>query len=309
MTTVVSLTTPDAHACTLNPNGAVTLRFVVPADGTTNVPINPLIAVVYWVRPEEQSLVISTTALRDVRLRPAGSTGESVPLTITTEMAGTTVVAVPKIPLEPNTQYELLQSVSPCTRESPVAACFAGEPTVAATFRTGTSPDLAAPSFPGVSGIDFGAFQRCNGAGGCCGDHYSGFPFYLRFDRATDAESAVAGYNVYEHGTRTRFLEPYGPTPGPAFALSAFHYCDGSSSFWGLGSSRGPYTVRAVDLAGNEDTNSSTVTLDVGRCGTGCSFAARAHPMSGPSIVFVVGAAFGCRARRRVRSRTSPRGR
>jgi hypothetical protein len=246
-----------AHAC--SPPLPNVSREVFPRAGAAGLSLNTEIRLTYrgnfmadpgvLVRPAGgQPVAID---LREVALNQDGWGGR-----------GKVVVAKAAADLLPDTTYEILDRVQlGCDGGD----CLRPDPTVVATFVTGSSRDDTAPVFGGVKTVQIGMLAVCNG-GACCGP-YSGFGVTLTWDPAIDDHNtALVRYNVYgvdsSGGTTgevaARFIDAeqlFG-----AIVCRATGY---SSGIPGLGvAMKGTYMVRAVDAAGNEDQNGATVVVD-----------------------------------------------
>ena len=171
----------------------------------------------------------------------------------------------PLAALLPNTVYEVLdQRTIPCPSGGGDAGTFVGcdpgLPAVFASFTTGTATDTTAPQFSGASALTLRPFASCS--------NYTARPFEVAWVKAQDdlAGDAVL-YNLYQVGVvtpRASYL------PGTSALLAAGCYRDMvlprfiqatvPKNYTGRNQSASFY-VRAVDWAGNEDTNQVEVTV------------------------------------------------
>jgi hypothetical protein len=206
---------------------------VLPADGTTGVPTNAQVRLDYDG--------FETTGLQDVEVRPVGGAA----LTTTIALLGNAgyplrhlVVVRLQAPLAPQTQYEVR----------------AGS-TVVSTFRTGDGADTMPPTFAGIASVTTSVTDCASSA--CCGPNRIAYVHMGWGGVSDDFSTATVRYNVY---AGSALVVPM--TSGRAVG---YQVCSGEltgagpSGDFQVGS--GGYRVRAVDLAGNEDTNN--VTQDV----------------------------------------------
>lgn len=224
-------------------------RSVFPASGARGVPTNARVLVTYrgghdpWTpfRPEEE-----------VVLRAVGQ--PALPVDIETRQFplsiwefNQVVIIKARAPLKPATTYEVLDRRPriPCV----LAECAAGDLAAIATFTTGAGPDVEPPRFGGLAALEVGTIDDCRNEG-CCGP-YRSRSVMLRW---TAAEDAVSGsevlYNVYGPGGGEPLVGLYaGTTIGGNIA------CGWRGGPLGFMSADGAFSVRAVDWAGNEDSN------------------------------------------------------
>jgi hypothetical protein len=119
------------------------------------------------------------------------------------------------------------------------APCDVGEITVFASFKTGVDPDTTPPDFAGLSSPEAGGFDNCTSSS-CCG-HYLIRRFRMTWPSASDAGLGWIG---------ALYL-------GMAVYCSVGNPPDDQSL---IGVQDGSYSVRAVDWAGNEDSNAVMAT-------------------------------------------------
>jgi hypothetical protein len=211
---------------------------VLPADGATEVPTNA------EVRLEYQGFVIPTTGLQDVVVRPVGGAAlvTSVAMLDNAGYSSRHLVVVHlQAPLAPQTQYEV-----------------EAEGAVVSTFRTGDGADTMAPTFAGIASITTSVSECLSSS--CCGPNRVAYVHMGWGGVSDDFNIRMVRFNVY--GIDGALVVPM--TSGSASVIG-YQLCSGQFSGSGpLGNfeaDSGEYHVRAVDLAGNEDTND--VTRDV----------------------------------------------
>jgi len=193
-----------------------------------------------------------------------------------TEVLGSTVVIRPEGGLQPNHAYQLAdRRTIPCSGIGVDPCPLAADPQVFASFTTSAVVDTAAPVFGGITNIGATSHQTCN-SDACCGtyDIYS-----VEASWPTASDDVAAGdvrYNFYrrEGSSLVLIQELVGGTS--AYGNVA---CSGS---WGASLVPGDYVVRAVDWAGNEDSNLATRHLD-NPCGSDLSCAVAESRPSGRS--------------------------
>jgi hypothetical protein len=186
--------------------------------------------------------------LTDVALVAEG--GETIPSTIDAHLTDVWpwLRIVPDAPLSPSTRYQIWGRLS---RMACASDCVHPAREVVATFETGTRMDTAAPAFDGLGHIAEAGYSGASESE--CG-HFSGIGFSLHWADAID--EGATGYRVEADGASVGMALPGQPPP------SGFVACDGSPDVsFGAPANRGPYHVVALDLAGNEDDN--TVTMSV----------------------------------------------
>jgi len=222
-----------ARASACEPPPPTQLRDVLPADGTTGVPTNAQVRLDYYG--------FETTGLQAVEVRPVGGAA----LTTTIALLGNAgyplrqlVVVRLQAPLAPQTQYEVR----------------AGS-TVVSTFRTGDGADTMPPTFAGIASVTTSVTDCADSA--CCGPNRIAYVHMDWGGVSDDFGTATVRYNVYAGSALV--------VPMTLDGAVGYQVCSGeltgtgpSGNFQG---GSGGYRVRAVDLAGNEDTNN--VTQDV----------------------------------------------
>jgi hypothetical protein len=241
-----------ADACSpLPPVGG---RAIVPRDGASGVPLNARIVVMYPLsNPQLAATPTDGPApkLTDVLVRPRGG----APIEATVELTGArafdaVVVVRPSANLQPRTAYEVLDRVkAPCYASGSCVEAFS----VRATFETGDAADTTPPTFAGVTGIASGSLDVCDSSA-CCGP-YRAVPVTLTLDTAQDAGGPLF-YEISENGAPVlRFF-------GGGTLIGAVS-CNGRASpFASFVTHTGAtLSVHAVDLAGNIDANTATVTV------------------------------------------------
>jgi len=208
------------------------LRDAVPADGAIGVPTNAQVRLDYYGS--------ETTDLQDVEVRPIGGAA----LATTIVLLGNAgyplrhlVVVQLQAPLAPQTQHEVR----------------AGS-TVVSTFRTGDGADTTPPGFAGITSVTTSVTDCSDTA--CCGPNRIAYVHLGWGGVSDDFSVAMVRYNVYAGGA---LVVPMSD------AAVGYHLCSGQLTGTGPNGNfqggSGGYRVRAVDLAGNEDTND--VTQDV----------------------------------------------
>jgi hypothetical protein len=210
------------------------LREVLPADGASGVPTNAQVRLDYYGS--------ETTGLENVEVRPVGGTA----LATTIALLGNAgyplrllVVVHLQAALAPQTQYEVRSGS-----------------TIVSTFRTGDGADTTPPTFAGIASITTSVMDCQSSA--CCGPNRIAY-VNLRWGAASDDFSVgMVRYNVYGIGGAL-------VVPMTSAQVVGYHVCSGELTGSGpsgtFQAGSGGYRVRAVDLAGNEDTND--VTQDV----------------------------------------------
>jgi len=296
LTAVSWLISPSARACTPAEPG-ISSRAVWP-DGTQSIPTNSRLVIAYGA-------VNGGTAIPafgpDVLLLDAS--GSSVSFTM--EVTGNLVVVRPDGGLLPNHGYQLAdQRTIPCMAIASGCALTAA-PAVFASFTTGPGTDDVAPLFAGVTGASVGSHLTCGGSA-CCGP----YDLYLVDVSWASASDDVAGgdlrYNVYRRDGSS--LTPVAPL-AQGTSLSGERVCSGDGA---PGLESGDYVVRAVDWAGNEDTNLAARHLGdpCSPAAAGCSVAASRSssdglPWSTLVAMAIVGVGIGRSARRARRPQPS----
>lgn len=266
---VVATRAREARACSPAAPG-LTYRVLFPPAGSTAVPLNPRLLVRYGTGGNFQLVRDAgvSTLMDGLELRH--ESGTPVPIQKTTLVSSAyrlqrdqAVVIQPLQPLQPETVYQVWDRLAqiPCGR-SDQAACAFGEPQLVASFTTGTASDITPPQFAGVTSLEPGVVVDCRDSG-CCG------PYLLRILSAkwTAADDAVSGgsvlYNLYAEGSSAPLAALIGGTQ-----LSLAYYCSralGPGDISSLPIELGRYVVRAVDWAGNEDSNTAVFEV-TGSC-------------------------------------------
>jgi hypothetical protein len=236
--------------------------------------------------------------------------GKTVAMTV--EVVGSSVVIRPSGDLLPNHGYQLAdQRTIPCDTIVSRNCALAATPQVFASFTTTAGPDAVAPTFAGATSVASVNHLTCN-SDACCGTYDA----YVAEASWTTGSDDVAGedvrYNVYR-GTPPSLTLVEALVAGTT--ASGTRVCSGS---YGDGAFQpGDYVVRAVDWAGNEETNVTTRHLADPCSGAGCSVAAASPAVADrlPWLTLVMTAIFAAgigrwprRARRAGRSnRPAPR--
>lgn len=242
---LAALTAPrPARACSIL--RGLQLGSVWPEDGSQDVPANVRFVVTYYGQPlfAEDSI-----AMRALEIRPAGG-GAAVPVLVTDVAAVARPLRFllsvqPAADLEAGKDYELLGRIvkNSCGGGCPI------EPTPVPIARFRTAPaDHEAPTFAGATGLMTGV-EWCD-SDACCGAR-DGYVVYF----TKDAASEPALYAVYAAGSTAMIA---------LGEVELFYSCSGNS-IHGMPLAPGEYVVRAVDRAGNEDTNQRRVKVEL-RC-------------------------------------------
>ena len=221
-----------ARAC--EPSSPAQLVDVMPANGATGVPTNAQVRLDY--------AGFETAGLQDVEVRLVD--GAALATTVVTlGNAGyplrNLVVARLQAPLAPQTQYEVRAGGA-----------------VVSTFRTGDGADTTPPVFAGIANVTTSATDCRDSA--CCGPNRIAYVHMDWGGVSDDFSIGLVRFNVYGAGGNL-------VVPMTSHRVVGYQVCSGQLSGSGpLGEFQGDsgrYRVRAVDLAGNEDTND--VTRDV----------------------------------------------
>jgi len=224
----------------------------LPPDRAADVPLNAGVHVTYqtfgepW--PYEQHLT----------LRAAGTTA-IIPAQLIREPMpwSTSVTLQPDGLLAPETTYEVLDTV-PADCLQPIAECPAGAPAVIATFTTGTTIDRGAPS-TGAVALD-SAFEDADASG--CSWGASRLVHRIAVAGARDDRPAswlrVRIYDAEGRPLTGAFsLDHLNRIDNPLAAVALGHECTGGPGgppSYLIPVANDQVIVRAVDLAGNEDT-------------------------------------------------------
>lgn len=254
---------PSARACSPAQPGIFS-RTVWPG-GTQSIPTNSRLVITYGAI--SNAIPVPTFGGDVLLLDSAGSA-----VSITVHVDGNEVVVLPDGGLLPNNAYQLAdQRTVPCNATTAGGCALTAAPAVFASFTTGPGPDSAAPVFAGVSGVNVGLHDTCAGSS-CCGP-YDLYRVDVTWAAASDD---VAGgdvrYNVYRRDGSS--LMPVASL-AQGTDLSGSRICSGNV---GAGLEPGDYVVRAVDWAGNEDTNVAARHLGDPCNAGGCSVAASPPP-------------------------------
>ncbi len=156
------LSSEKAFACGSLPCAIV--QEVQPADGSSNVPLDPELRVRYFGALDEHSVNECGEHLARIRLWSEGAESSlelEGELETWRERASTWLVVKPSEPLLPNTVYRLELNVA----LGNFACSCEGEWTTLSSFTTGAALDTEDPEFDGVSGLDFG--ERQMGSSDC----------------------------------------------------------------------------------------------------------------------------------------------
>jgi hypothetical protein len=170
----------------------------------------------------------------------------------------------PTAPLLPNHGYQIAdRRAVPCGAGQVTCEQSLG-PQAFASFTTGAGPDTNAPAFAGVSSIAAADHLTCDN-GACCGSYDVHLVNVSWPPASDDVANADVRYNVYRReGTSLKLVAGF----VQGTEMIGVRTCSGT---WGAPEVKpGFYVVRAVDGAGNEDSN--TIERQVGElCSSGCS--------------------------------------
>ncbi len=240
-TAALVVTHPDRGRACSRGEPSVISRLVLPADDTTDVPINARVVIVYGM----SRLPNLHFAPPLVRVAGAGTVaGETS--TVITE-ASATLVFVPDVPLAPNTAYEVLDEICvQCGAETDAS----GSLSVVARFTTGVARDDTPPSPP--SGTTANVRLDVCSDSSCCGPYEA-----RRIDIHWDAipQSALAQLDV--DGAVTAYVTN-------PMALGWLR-CFGGYSPGAQFEAPGLVSLRHVDVAGNLSA-SIFVPIDLPAC-------------------------------------------
>jgi hypothetical protein len=228
-----------ADACSPPPDSIVG-RSVVPEDGATGVPTNARVLIQY-----ESGLGPPTSALE---LRALG--GACVAFTEqTTNAHGAAMrILVPTGDLAPATTYEVLDTLDPQTCPSGHPDCY-GPPMVIASFTTGDSADLIAPSATGVTVESW----YNDHSGSTCEKHDNSIVYWVTIDALADDRPTS--------WLRLEYRDPEGNLiGGPLPIVRLGSSCPGGGGSGNIDvslyTSSDDFFVRVVDLAGNAEAES-----------------------------------------------------
>jgi hypothetical protein len=247
---LVAVTIPGlrARACSPGPRAVWTRALEVGSAPARNIaPIISYRAFSGMLGPTARDQTLPLVA--GVELRQAGAV---VPAVV--EQFGTAVRIRPTAPLVAGLTYEVADAWPvPCTKE----ACTHGSPRVFGAFVPGEAMDLTAPSF---AGLDVISARPVKAAGGACEPAAGEAVTFWWPPARDDRGNEPVRYNLYRRANAGLELV--------AGLLEAREY----TGFLACGPAApgflttGPYLVRAVDLAGNEDTNQRELELVPGPC-------------------------------------------
>jgi MYXO-CTERM domain-containing protein len=246
--------TAVAHACS---PFRYALEQISPADGATEVPLNTEIRLTYMAA---DSTGIDDV-LTDIKLRAADGAIIDLDAQLLKNDGGSArsmVVASLAAELAPGTQYEILSRIAHPCAEFDQVACTLEEHQAVASFTTGTASDTTAPSFAGPTHIS--AWYEACGQPGCCGPSEA-VVFHIGWQPATDDTPAdTIRYHVYR--AQTRVASYVATATGVLKCSNDWFETEKLGDFVG---ENGTYYVRAVDMAGNEDSNSVALEVNL-RC-------------------------------------------
>jgi hypothetical protein len=228
-----------------------------PADGSTGVPVNTEIRVSYFGSLDPGSADPTCNAgLTPIRLLPGN--GDAIDLEGTLlgrpSSREAWLVASPAEPLAANTRYAIQLQLGP---GEDACRCDGREWVTVSSFTSGTGADQQAPTFAGITALDYAA--RVNASSDC--GETDGFPAFPTLAPAADA-SPEPRYNVYLDGEiEKRFVQSLGTRTQPT---ELFVDCGSNAlSTQTLVHPGQHLEVRAVDLAGHESAPNEPITIDV----------------------------------------------
>lgn len=258
---LVGIDVRDASACSL----AIypVQRELFPADNTLEVPRNARFTVRYQhLLPNEALAETATLVVRD-------GSGVRLDLQIEQESGSTRlVVATPTEPLKANTEYEILLLPISCELEYQ-EGCFGSEPETVATIKTGTAFDDVPPVFLEGMAEQGGVYGSSCFDPNCTCDFdykvvYKGFAWPGAVD-GVDSGPVRVRYKLYIDGVLASGNNLVDQPSGTTGIL-----CTGLAGEAGFNPSiersTGTYSVRAVDLAGNEIQHPESITLQPYDC-------------------------------------------
>jgi hypothetical protein len=278
---LASLPAP-AEACT--PAGTFGPVTMFPRNGDLDMPVNAVIRLdipATWEAAGVDLLVV----------RPVGGAQIELSLSELSDGWRKTVSGRPVEALAPETTYEVLTPLTYCEF---VTGCIAAELQLVGSFTTGATADTDPPRlFEGLDPITETSFEDCD-SGACCGP-FSGYHLHFGWGAALDAGPIT--FNVYADDVLVL-------TNVQSTFTFAFYSCSGDSGGLRPILQLVPgveYRVTAVDVAGNEDTNTVVRTADfdcsTGACG--CRAVRRPETSGGGGLLLAGGALVALAIRRR----------
>jgi hypothetical protein len=266
----------SAHACSIAAPG-IASRSVWPGPEQA-VPTNARIVVRYNMTGSPLNIPAFG---QDLQLLDADGSQVSA----TMEVLGTAVVIRAGAGLLPNHAYQLAdRRTIPCSGIGLDPCPLAADPQVFASFTTSAGVDTAPPAFGGLTNIGAASHLTCN-SDACCGT----YDYYVIQAGWAAASDDVAGgdvrYNLYRREGSSLILVS---ELAEGTSTSGTAVCSGTVG--GLPFVRGDYVVRAVDWAGNEDSNLATRHLD-DPCGSGAACAIGGSPLPPDRSPWLVAAA------------------
>jgi hypothetical protein len=277
---VVACAGDEAHACSGAGPGVWDRSFYPPAN-SHGVPTNAQIVVTYQGGGIYAIPAASASWGEDLEIRavPAG-TPVKARVTVRNELRRVVVIAKPAAPLAASTSFEILDR-----RTIPCDACPLGTPNVVATFETAAGPDTSPPRFAGLAKAKDDPYGVCDNSA-CCAFHgsYGGYGLSLEWAAGADDQPGPLHYTIYDRGPANQ--------SGPGRPVASFldvttaegiALCMGDEApFRAFVGSLGPYLVRAVDWAGNEDANTAVAAVP-GTCPSSTDAGAGDHPAPRPT--------------------------
>jgi hypothetical protein len=240
---VLAMTYSTARACSIG--YPLPAWETLPADGATDVPLNAVLVA---------QLVYGAIGSHGTEVELRLETGEAVPTHIEASGTGYGSREVhawrrirPDELLLPETRYTLF------TRLDAEASCTDCPWVPTASFETGIGQDTSAPIFAGLEPLGVESYDATAGDGGCfagAGNIYS-----LGWSAAIDDGPVAYRVTFRDDDTVSAYLFAQTST-------TVFDYCFGSDPIAAPFTSGGPVSVRAVDMAGNDDGNTIVRSFD-----------------------------------------------
>lgn len=265
-------------ACSNVSGTSLERKAIFPGDQSVNVPTNTQLTIHYNYRgPTSGPSAVdfkkaewksAWDIMKNVVLREKG--GASIKLTLNRENHNEAIrwISVSwKLDkaLKPNTTYEVLTGPSNCVPPH----CKKSSLKVAATFVTGKLEDKTPPSFQGLGALNVKE-EVCNDS--CCvvnGKKYDILRFQWKSAQDTHTARPQIRYRIYRANnpstplfevSKTSNTSAWGTGTGSDFLIRTEFACGDarSQAFFLFGVKPMDHLiVRAVDLAGNEDTNTT----------------------------------------------------
>jgi hypothetical protein len=265
LTALLAHSASPARACSPPPPPAwpFAARSVLLPDPATAIPTNAAVFLTY----EGVADRVDARLLELIELRPSGGVPVDVVIRSVHEASVEPFYRTDSFEIRPvttlmaRTTYEVLDYLTPETCQFP-SSCVAETPSVVATFTTGDGPDLAPPRLTGSAQVKHDPKPApCEDDGMCCSEH-EGVGFSATWPVATDLSPGPLRYHLYREGSTQVTATIH------EARLHAYVVCDGKTTGGGVGPMyylQGKYSVRAVDLSGNE--SAEVASFAIGQCG------------------------------------------